>query len=291
MITLRRSLRPLERAHGVKLRVSYGKVAEYQRRGVVHFHALHPPRPPSTPPTRMRYSPHPTGITAADLGELVADAAATTAFRTPDYPTPTHSWPIDWGPQLDIRPLGARRRPDHLRGRRRLPGQVRHQGHRTHRAADHRPDDRRNRRALQRPRHPPRPAHRLRLANSAPAPAGWTTEQQQAGLARHLGPAAPLDAHARLRRPLRHQEPPLLHHPQGPARRPPHLATHPTARTGATATTPTHDHDDDETTLIVCDLTLAGIGWNTTADAQLAADAAARAREHRALAREERTTA
>ena len=58
-----------------------------------------------------------------------------------------------------------------------------------------------------------------------------------------------------------------------------------------------HDADDswsttdDDTTLIVCDLTLAGIGWNTTADAQLAAAAAARAREHRALAREERTTA
>ena len=34
------------------------------------------------------------------------------------------------------------------------------------------------------------------------------------GLARHLGPAAPLDPHARIRRPLRHQEPPLLHDPQ-----------------------------------------------------------------------------
>ena len=48
---------------------------------------------------------------------------------------------------------------------------------------------------------------------------------------------------------------------------------------------------DDDTTLIVCDLTLAGIGWNTTADAQLAASAAARAREHRARFREDRTTA
>jgi hypothetical protein len=47
-----------------------------------------------------------------------------------------------------------------------------------------------------------------------------------------------------------------------------------------------HEHDDD-TTLIVCDLTLAGIGWNTTGDAQLAADAAARAREHRLVARTE----
>ena len=45
---------------------------------------------------------------------------------------------------------------------------------------------------------------------------------------------------------------------------------------------------DDDTTLIVCDLTLAGIGWNTSADAQLATSAAARAREHRAVLREHR---
>ena len=49
--------------------------------------------------------------------------------------------------------------------------------------------------------------------------------------------------------------------------------------------------DDTETTLIVADLHLAGIGWNTTADAQLAAAAAARARAYRALTREEHTTA
>ena len=51
------------------------------------------------------------------------------------------------------------------------------------------------------------------------------------------------------------------------------------------------DLGDTETTLIVGDLALAGIGWNTTADAQLAAEAAARARAYRAMAREERTTA
>ncbi len=50
-----------------------------------------------------------------------------------------------------------------------------------------------------------------------------------------------------------------------------------------------HEHDDD-TTLIVCQLTLAGIGWNTTGDAQLAADAADRARAHRQLVKQERTT-
>jgi hypothetical protein len=53
-----------------------------------------------------------------------------------------------------------------------------------------------------------------------------------------------------------------------------------------------YDQDaGEETTLVVCDLTLSGIGWNNTADAELALAAAARARELRALAREERTTA
>ena len=35
-----RQLRSLERTHGVRLRLSYAKVAEYQARGLIHFHAL-----------------------------------------------------------------------------------------------------------------------------------------------------------------------------------------------------------------------------------------------------------
>ena len=50
------------------------------------------------------------------------------------------------------------------------------------------------------------------------------------------------------------------------------------------------DFDGDDTTLIIGELSLAGIGWNNNADAELAIAAAARARELRALAREERTT-
>jgi integrase len=48
-------------------------------------------------------------------------------------------------------------------------------------------------------------------------PENWITEQQRARLARHLWSAPPLDPHARLRRPLRHEVPPLLDHPQTPA--------------------------------------------------------------------------
>ena len=92
--------------------------------------------------------------------------------------------------------------------------------------------------------------------------------------------------------------------PPSPAATPPPTSScAPPAANGSAPPAPTganRHHDrrrrlwsttDDDTTLIVCDLHLAGIGWNTTADAQLAAAAAARAREHRALLREERTTA
>ena len=61
--------------------------------------------------------------------------------------------------------------------------------------------------------------------------------------------------------------------------------------------TPTHrpdleDQDDlDETTLVVTgSWEFVGLGWLTTGDAALAASAAARAREHRDLARDHRTT-
>ena len=57
IITLSRSLRPLQKAYGVRLRISYGKVAEYRRRGVVHFHALIR-LDEACPTIRIRYSPH-----------------------------------------------------------------------------------------------------------------------------------------------------------------------------------------------------------------------------------------
>jgi hypothetical protein len=223
MITLGRSLRPLERAHGIKLRVSYGKVAEYQRHGIVHFHALI--RLDAIDPTDPdAILAPPDGITAADLVELVADATATTGFRTPDYADTTHSWPIHWGPQIDIRPLGlasgqitpeavaaylakyATKATEHTG----MPITARM----TAEAAEHfsNPDTHIGRLiayAFQLGTRPRRLEHRP--AERRPA--------------RHLGTATALDPHARLRRPLRHQEPPLLHHPQGVARRPAQLAT------------------------------------------------------------------
>lgn len=52
-----------------------------------------------------------------------------------------------------------------------------------------------------------------------------------------------------------------------------------------------HHGDVENITLVICNLTLVGIGWHSLADAELAASAAARAREYRELAKQERTTA
>ena len=98
--------------------------------------------------------------------------------------------------------------------------------------------------------------------------------------------AAPVGAHARLRRPLPHQEPPLLRHLPAPARGPRRLATHPHRRPRTRPSRP-----KQPTVLVVNFLDFVGAGWHTTGDALLANTAAAMAREQRRTAREELTTA
>ncbi|GIL25713.1 replication initiator [Actinocatenispora comari] len=84
------------------LRVRYAKVAEYQRRGVVHLHALFrldgydrddpdsilpPPRDPSG-----RWL-----VDADDLAAALRTAAATTGLQAPSHPDRPDGWPIVWG--------------------------------------------------------------------------------------------------------------------------------------------------------------------------------------------------
>jgi hypothetical protein len=86
------------------VRLSHGKAAEMQRRGVVHFHAL----------VRLDgVDPHdldavvatPAGIGLAELVDALDDAARTTAFSTPEHPDRAEGWPMCWGEQIDIQPL------------------------------------------------------------------------------------------------------------------------------------------------------------------------------------------
>ncbi|AKJ12156.1 replication initiation protein [Streptomyces incarnatus] len=85
------------------LRVSYGKVAEFQKRGALHFHAvirLDGPEGPETPP--------PAWATVDVLTDAIRAAAAHsyTSVSVPaagDQPART----FRWGRQLDVRPVKA----------------------------------------------------------------------------------------------------------------------------------------------------------------------------------------
>ena len=99
----------------------------------------------------------------------------------------------------------------------------------------------------------------------------------------------PVDPHARLPRPLPHQVPPLLRHLTASCARP----ASPTAKAQRH---PDGEKDpwgrdlDEHTVLVMASWHYAGTGHATTAERQLALAAAARAREHDQIAREETWT-
>ncbi|MGW2938566.1 replication initiator protein RepSA [Streptomyces sp. NPDC001156] len=82
-------------------RVSFGKVAEYQKRGAVHFHAVirfDGPEGPDTPPA--------VWATLDLLTDAIHAAAARVTVDVPpagDQPART----LRWGTQLDVQPIGA----------------------------------------------------------------------------------------------------------------------------------------------------------------------------------------
>jgi hypothetical protein len=81
------------------VRLSFGKAAEMQRRGVVHFHAIirldgvDPADPTAT-------IPPPAGIDAADLVDAIDHAARTVGFSTDPHPARPEGWRIGWGEQV-----------------------------------------------------------------------------------------------------------------------------------------------------------------------------------------------
>ncbi|GHF93224.1 replication initiator protein RepSA [Streptomyces filamentosus] len=84
-------------------RISYGKVAEFQKRGAVHFHAVIRIDGPDGPD-----SPPPSWATTERLTDAIR-AAATHAYTTVTVPA-AGDQPLRrlrWGTQLDIRPVKA----------------------------------------------------------------------------------------------------------------------------------------------------------------------------------------
>jgi hypothetical protein len=99
--TLARQAGLTGKAFTAQVRVSYAKVAEYQRRGVVHFHAiirLDGPAGPTTPP--------PAWATLTLLTAAIDQAARTVHIETPAAPVvPART--LAWGRELDTRPVTA----------------------------------------------------------------------------------------------------------------------------------------------------------------------------------------
>jgi len=104
-ITLRRSLARqaglTNKALAAQVRISFAKVAEYQRRGVVHFHAiirLDGPAGPTTAP--------PSWATLELLTAAIAQAANAVHVDIPAVPG-LPACTLAWGRELDTRPIAT----------------------------------------------------------------------------------------------------------------------------------------------------------------------------------------
>lgn len=125
-ITLRRLLaRHLglsETATRDLVRVQFAKVAEFQRRGVIHFHAL---IRLDGPPTKNDPYPAPlASVTAEILTQLVTDAAAQIAFDAPPVDHDDQPRALRFGGQIDVRPVHDGVDPEVTSGRELHPGTV-----------------------------------------------------------------------------------------------------------------------------------------------------------------------
>ncbi|RZQ63414.1 replication initiator [Amycolatopsis suaedae] len=86
------------------VRLQYAKVAEYQHRGAVHFHALIRLDGYDPNDKDQVLTPHPA-ITVDHLHSYITSAVHATSFDTAPHPRKQDGWEISWGEQLDIRPV------------------------------------------------------------------------------------------------------------------------------------------------------------------------------------------
>ncbi len=84
------------------IRIQFAKVAEYQRRGIIHFHFLVRLDGPAT--SCDPFPAPPPGITAQRLCDLVRAAAAAASYTTPADPV-TGPVRLAFGTQVDARPV------------------------------------------------------------------------------------------------------------------------------------------------------------------------------------------
>jgi hypothetical protein len=274
-------------------RASFGKVAEMQSRGVVHFHAIirldHlEPQLRATPDGGLQEipAPPPDGVTFDVLAELLTAAVHTTGFDSAPHLDRPEGWPITWGGQLDIRSVQAVTRQEIGTGpiaETAVAGYLAKYATKATEAAGH-TSSRLSGDTIE--DHTDWETHTGRLIEAC-----WRLGRPGVD----LDPDAVVKnngrmAYHRLRRwahmlgfgghfstKSRRYSTTLAHLRQARI----------DYRRQATAHRLADELDGDETTLLIGSLTFAGIGWHTTGDALLAATAAAKAREQRRVARDE----
>jgi hypothetical protein len=111
-IAIRRALARTARQLGIRagdVRLSFGKVAEMQRRGVVHYHVI-VRLDGINPDCPGAIVPPPAPLEVLDLMTAIAEAAEATRFTTASHPTRAEGWSIFWGDEgkgryADLRPV------------------------------------------------------------------------------------------------------------------------------------------------------------------------------------------
>ena len=101
VIGICRRLDKLAQASGARVRPSYAKVAEFQRRGLTHFHAIF--RLDCYDPVRPERILPPPAFNADVLAGVIRQVARATRFTTVAHPVKPMGWGIIWGAQVDPR--------------------------------------------------------------------------------------------------------------------------------------------------------------------------------------------
>lgn len=247
---------------------SFGKVAEMQRRAVVHYHGII--RLDGVDPDPNAIVPPPPGLGVDDLVAAVKHAAATVAFTTRPHPTRPDGWRITWGDPdkgIDVRAITADGEVTDSRAAGYLAKYATKSTEATGHVSRRLDSDVIDLYANHQGTHPER------LVDACWTLGGHRDWQQLRRWAHMLGFGGHfLTKSRRYSTTFR-----ILRD----------------ARIIWRRTEGGHEYADEpeETTLIVGLLTYAGSGWHTTGDALLANTAAAMARERHEIAREEMTAA
>jgi hypothetical protein len=263
-IAIRRRLDKLAKAHGTRVKLSYAKVAEFQRRGLIHFHAVfrldgHDPVHPE------RSVPPDPAFTAELLAEVIQQVASTTWFATVSHPAKPRGWDITWGTQIDPRTV-------RLTG----GGEV----------TDTKVAAYLAKYATKSTEPIGVPPGRITAKNASTYADPGTYEGRLITACLRLG-AHPHEDFRALRR-WAHMFGYRGHFATKSRRYSTTMrAIRAARRDWVRRQQPTARRESDGTVITVTDLRWAGQGWRTTGDALLALSAAARAREQRRIAREE----